>query len=147
MDCRVHWILTELQMMFKIMQVAFKKTIYFLLHVWEWLRETGWFCVFLKFFLLLINYVFYTPYFIPCPGHPLIVPHPHYTVSRGYPQPSPHHTSKVPSVSSLLRVRCIFSDWIKTQLSSTVYVLSSSYQLVYAAWLVVQCLRDIEVPG
>jgi hypothetical protein len=46
-----------------------------------------------------------------------------------------------------LRVRCIFSDWTQTQQSSTVCVLGASYQLVYTAWLVVQCLRDLGCPG
>jgi hypothetical protein len=54
----------------------------------------------------------------------------------------PHQTSKLPGASSLLRVRCIFSEWTQIQQFSTVYVLGASYQLVYAAWLVVQCQRS-----
>jgi hypothetical protein len=42
-----------------------------------------------------------------------------------------------------LRVRCFFSDWNQTWQSSAVCVLGSAYQLVYAAWLVTQCLRDL----
>jgi hypothetical protein len=45
-----------------------------------------------------------------------------------------------------LRVRHIFSDWIQNQQSSAVYVLGASNRLVYAACLVVQCLRDLEGP-
>jgi hypothetical protein len=42
-----------------------------------------------------------------------------------------------------LKVRCIISEWTQTQKSSSVCVLGASYQLVYAACLVVQCLRDL----
>jgi hypothetical protein len=62
---------------------------------------------------------------------------------RGCPHPSPHLTSKLPGASSLLRVRCIISEWTQTQQSSTVCVLGASYQLVYAACLVGKCLRDL----
>jgi hypothetical protein len=58
------------------------------------------------------------------------------------PPPPPHYqTAKLPGASSLLRAMCIFSDWTQTQQSSAMYVLEASYQLVYAAWLVIQCLR------
>jgi len=53
-----------------------------------------------------------------------------------------HQTSKLPGASSLLRVRCIFSDWTQTQESSAADDLEASSQLVYAAWLVVQCQRS-----
>lgn len=42
-------------------------------------------------------------------------------------------TSLLPEASSSLRVRCIFSVWVQTWQSSTVYVLGAPYQLVYAA--------------
>jgi hypothetical protein len=58
-----------------------------------------------------------------------------------------HWTLRLPGTSSLLRVRCIFSDRVQTQQSSAVHVLGASYQLVYAAWLVAQCLRDLRGPG
>jgi hypothetical protein len=45
-----------------------------------------------------------------------------------------------------LMVRCIISEWTQTWQSSTVCVLGASYQLVYAAWLVVQCLKDLRGP-
>jgi hypothetical protein len=48
--------------------------------------------------------------------------------------------------SSLLRIRCIFSDWTQSPQSSAVYVLGVD-MLVYAAWLVVQCLTDFRGPG
>jgi hypothetical protein len=51
--------------------------------------------------------------------------------------------SKLPLASSLLRVRCIISEWTQTWKSSTVCVLGASYQLVYAVCSVVQCLRDL----
>jgi hypothetical protein len=46
-----------------------------------------------------------------------------------------------------LRVRCIFSDWTQTRQSSAVCVLGASYQLMYTACLVVQCLRGLGGPG
>jgi hypothetical protein len=47
---------------------------------------------------------------------------------------------------SLLKVKCIISEWTQTQQSSTVCMLGVSYQLVYAACLMVQCLRDLGGP-
>jgi hypothetical protein len=55
------------------------------------------------------------------------------------------HPTRPPHFLGLLRVRCIFSDWTQTQQSSAIYVLGASYQLFYAAWLVVQCIRDLWV--
>jgi hypothetical protein len=46
-----------------------------------------------------------------------------------------------------LRVRCTFSHWVKTWQSSPVYVLGDSYQLVYSALLLAQCLRNLRGPG
>jgi hypothetical protein len=85
---------------------------------------------------------------------PFSVPYPHllsdystssppHTVSMRMPPLPPHLTSKLPGGSSLLRIRCIISEWTQTQKSSTVYVLGASYQLVYVVCLVVQCLRDL----
>jgi hypothetical protein len=42
---------------------------------------------------------------------------------------------------------CIFSDLVQTWWFSAVYVLGASYQLVYAAWMVAQCLRALRGPG
>jgi hypothetical protein len=49
------------------------------------------------------------------PHHPTLSP-------CGYPQSPPHLTSKLPGASSLLRVRCIISEWTQTWKSSTVCV-------------------------
>jgi hypothetical protein len=62
------------------------------------------------------------------------------------PAPTPQ-TFPLPGASSLLRVRFIISDWTWTQQSSAAYVLGASYQLVYATWLVVQCLRNLSGEG
>jgi hypothetical protein len=59
--------------------------------------------------------------------------------------PIPRTTSKLPGVSSLLRVRYIISEWTQIRNSFNVCVLGASYQLVYAVCLVVQCLRDLRV--
>jgi hypothetical protein len=106
------------------------------------------------FFKNLTIYLFiYTSDFIapPPPVYPPTVPHPilpaHPCLHRDVPAPypPPHQISKFPGVSTLMRVRCIFSKWTQTRKASTVYVLGASYQLVYATWLVmVQCLRDLK---
>jgi hypothetical protein len=62
---------------------------------------------------------------------------PHLVSPRDYPHSPPNLTSKLPGASSLLRVRCIISEWTQTLQSSTVCVLEASYQLVYVAFLVV----------
>jgi hypothetical protein len=66
------------------------------------------------------------------------------------PTPSPQLTSNFPGTSSLLRVRCIISEWTQIQQFSTVCMLGSSYQLVYSAWMVFersQGSRLIETAG
>jgi hypothetical protein len=104
---------------------------------------------FINFILFLIY--FYTPYSIPRPAiHPLSAPYP-----TPPPDPNlfpgewshspPHLTSKFPGASSLLKVRCIVSEWTQTQKSSTICALGIAYQLVYAVCLVVHCLRDLGV--
>jgi hypothetical protein len=96
----------------------------------------------LSFFLFYFKFNFCIPYSIPQPPiHPLTAPHPtpppHSTLPpRGCPQPPPHLNSKLLGTSSLLRVRCIISEWTQTRQSSAVSVLGASYQLVYAACLV-----------
>ena len=60
--------------------------------------------------------------------------------------PSHHLTSKLPMASSLLRVKCIISEWTQNRISSNVCVLGASYQLEYAVCLVVQFLRDLSDP-
>lgn len=59
----------------------------------------------------------------------------------------PHQTTLIPVSPSLLRDRFIFSDWVQAQSSSPVYVVGALYQLIYAAWLVAQCLRIPRGPG
>jgi hypothetical protein len=107
-------------------------------------------CICQIFYFFLLNSIFYSPTSPPSncsTSHtsPLL-PCFHEDVLTPYSRPPPP-TSKLPEDSSLLRVRCIYSAWTKTQQSSAVYVLGASYQLVYAAWLVVQCLRELRVPG
>jgi hypothetical protein len=62
-------------------------------------------------------------------------------------EPQPSRLLNSLGASSLLRVRSIFSDWTQTWQFSSVCVLTASYQLLYAAWLVIQCLRDLRGPG
>jgi hypothetical protein len=64
---------------------------------------------------------------------------------HGWPYSPLHLTSILPGSSCLLRVRCIISEWTQTQKSSTVCVLGTSYQLLYAVCLVVQCLSDFKL--
>jgi hypothetical protein len=104
--------------------------------------------VVVSLFHLLFNLLFYSPEFIPLLAHPLTVPHPtpFPSVSK-WMSPPLHPTGPPHSLNSLSRVRCIFSYRVQTQKSSVVYVLGASYQLVYAARLVVQYLRDPKSKG
>jgi hypothetical protein len=97
---------------------------------------------------LLINLFFYIPYFIsPITFWLFHIPylHPTHLSTRGCPHSPPNLTSVIPGDSSLLRVRCIISEWTQTQQSSTVCELGASYQLTYAVCLLVQCLRDLGI--
>jgi hypothetical protein len=67
-------------------------------------------------------------------------PHPHRP-------PTSHQGSPLPRATSLSRVKCFFSHCGQTRQSSAVYVLGPLYQLVYAAWLVSQCLGDLTGQG
>ena len=99
------------------------------------------------FLIKLFYTIFHNPN--PTPIHPLTAPHPTppYPLSLcGCPHHPLHLTSKLPGVSSLLRVRCIICEWTQTWKSSTVCVLGGSYQLIYAVCLVVQCLKDLRGP-
>jgi hypothetical protein len=95
----------------------------------------------------LFNLPFYTPDFTPFsvlpPNVQYPIPPPFSLSLQDCPHSQPHQASKFSEASSLLR--CIFSEWTQTLQSSAVYVLGTSYQLVYAAWLVVQCLRNLGV--
>jgi hypothetical protein len=85
------------------------------------------------FFSFLFFYLifFFTLQIFPLLVHPPTVPHhipppPPYPVSMMMsppPHPQLHQISKLPGNSSLLRVRCIFSDITQTWQSSAVYVL------------------------
>jgi hypothetical protein len=55
--------------------------------------------------------------------------------------------SPLPGASSLSQVRDIFSHWDQTRKSFAMYVLGVSHQIVYAAWLVAEWLRDFKGPG
>ena len=98
---------------------------------------------------------FYSPDFIPLLVHALNVlhdippPHPTLISKRMSPSNLPplHQTYPLPGASKLLRVRCISSDRVHTPKPSAVYVLGPLYQLMYAAWLVAQCLRDLRGSG
>ena len=58
--------------------------------------------------------------------------------------PHSHHTKTLNSLRSpVLRVRWIFYDWTQTWQSFAVYMLGTSNQLVYAAWLVVHCMANL----
>ena len=114
----------------------------------NWLQFTS---SFLKYLILLFFHSrFYSPpstSFDCSPSHSFS-PTPVSTKISLTPISPLHHTDFYASWGlHLLRVRCIFSDWTQTSQSSAVYVLGASYQLVYASWLVVQCLRDRRGPG
>jgi hypothetical protein len=99
-------------------------------------------------FFIFLHSRFYSP--SPCTPQllhiPYLLPTPCFHEDVPTPNPPLYLTSKLPGASSLLRVRCIISDWTQTQQSSTVYVLVAPYQLVYATCLVVQYLRDLRGP-
>ena len=107
---------------------------------------------FLKFIYLLVYFTFHILFpTSPCPIHPPTAPHPisplHPPVSRWiFTTPPPLLTSKLPGSSRLLMARFFISEWTHTQQSSAVCVLVASYHPVYAACLVVQCLRDLRGP-
>lgn len=52
-----------------------------------------------------------------------------------------------PEASNFVRGRFLFFHWGQNRQSSVVYVLGASYQLVDAAWLVAQNLRDLKGPS
>jgi hypothetical protein len=102
------------------------------------------------FYYLFILFIFTLQILFRLLAHPPTVPHPipsPWILSPwGCPHsPSPTHkqTSSLPGASSLLSVSCTISEWTQTEPSSIVCVLGASYQLVYAVFLVVQCLRDL----
>jgi hypothetical protein len=85
-----------------------------------------------------------SPARIPLPFCLLTVPHPIPPPTPCFQEDVPHHLTRPshslgPQVSQGLGA---FSFTEGTPGSPTVYVLAS-HQLVYAAWLVAQCLRDL----
>ena len=93
--------------------------------------------------IVTIFFGWFDIYYYYFPVHPPTVPHPIPPPCPLSPWGCPHLTSKFREASSLLRVRCIISEWTQTQQSSSVCVLGASYQLVHAACLVVQWLIDL----
>jgi hypothetical protein len=65
----------------------------------------------------------------------------------GFPQPLPHQTSKLPGASSLLRVRCIISEWTQTQKSSTACVLGGliSADVLFIWWSGVWEISGVQI--
>ena len=99
---------------------------------------TPYFIIIILFFNLLLQTKLYSP---PSPSFDCSTSHTsHLHLQEGVF--TLHLTSQIPGASSFLKVRCIFSERVQTWQSSAVHVLGASYQLVHAAWLVVQCLRD-----
>ena len=67
--------------------------------------------------------IFHSPPQVHLPTAPHTTPSPHPTPSpHGCPHPISHLTCKLPGTSSLLRVRCIISEWTQTWKSPTVCV-------------------------
>jgi hypothetical protein len=95
------------------------------------------------YFLLLIHWliaihILFTPHLpFDCSTSHTSSPHP--SPRECHPHPIPHLTSKLSGASSLLRVKCIISEWTQTQKSSTICILGASCQQEYAVCLVVQC--------
>jgi hypothetical protein len=76
---------------------------------------------------------FHIPHFLRIPPHLHMDAH----------TPPPHLTQGFdPGAYSLLRVRCINTEWTQTRKSFSLCVLGASDQLVHAVCFVVQCLRD-----
>ena len=84
-------------------------------------------------FFYLIYFFYLHSRFLSPPGQPSDSST---SQTSSHTHPPLHQTSPLPGASSLLRVRCIFSDGTKTRQSSAVYVLGTLYQLLYAASLV-----------
>ena len=141
-----------------LLQVTLKTTVIHMVHSWVRLVMTLYMSTYIahSFVVAVITYLFTLQILFPHPGPPsycLCSSHiysPPLCLHRDVPTTHPHHlsnqTSKLLVAPSLLRNGCLFSDWNQTQLSSAVYVFGASYQLVFPAWLVVQCLRDLGAP-
>jgi hypothetical protein len=139
----------KLKRSFKIKAIAMKKQKFFFFSGY-FIR---YFLYYISFFNLILFVIhFYAPYFIPCSSPstiqllyiPHLLPHPIYMWMA--PSPIPPDLYTPPGAFSLLTFRCFISEWTQTVQSATVCVFRASYQLVYAACLVAQCLRD-QGPG
>ena len=70
-----------------------------------------------SFFIYLSIYFLHSRFYSPPPStlwlvpHPIPPPHPLSPWGCLHPHPQPHLNSTLPGASSLLRVRCIISDW------------------------------------
>lgn len=93
--------------------------------------------------------IFYKILIIPFPVCPLTLPHP--ILPPRPPRGNAHlpnpHTFLTTWASYFLGVRCVFSNWAQTRQFYVAYVLRTSYQQVYVAWLVSQCLRIVVCLG
>jgi hypothetical protein len=77
------------------------------------------------FLIYVLHFIFHSP-----PTHPSTfllfhIPHLLPTPLGFHVDALPHSTSKLPGDSSLLRIRCIISEWTQTRKSYTVWVLGS----------------------
>ena len=112
------------------------------LHHWTWI-------LFYYYFLLILFYSpIITPLLVCLPTGPHPIPSPPCLQDVS---PSTHQTpcqaSPLPRDPSLLRVRYVFSHWGQNRQPSAVYVSATLGQLLYAAWLMAQFLRDLRGPG
>jgi hypothetical protein len=107
--------------------------------------------IFLVFFFYIFKLKFLQSifYFPPSTLWLFLIPYllPSLLSQGGCLHSSPHLTSKLPGPSSLLRIKCIISELTQTEKSSTVCVLGTLYQVMYAVCLVFQCLRDLGGPN
>jgi len=91
-------------------------------------------CLFVCLFVFKLQILFLFQSTLQLFHIPYILPAPPFSTRMSLSHP-PHQISKLPGASSLLRVRCIFSHWGQTRQSSAIYVLGTSSQWVYTAWL------------
>ena len=95
-------------------------------------------------FFIFFSLIFLHSRFYSCPCPPSHSSSSHFSSSPVFRRYPPPHPTRPPYTlgPQVPWVRCIFSHWGPTKQSSAVYVLEALDQLMYAAWLVSQCLRD-----
>jgi hypothetical protein len=126
-------------------------------HAWTFFRSelshSEWYFLVYSFAcnIFFFNFNLFLIYFL----HSYSIPHPPLStlwllhVPNLLPNPpclhmdAPTHHPTWPLNSLGPPVSCIISEWTQTRNSCTVCVLGASYQLVYAVFLVVQCLRNL----